>query len=163
MFSYKESKVYIHRRYLKPLYIGRIEQEAATFRIHDRDNYHVLSKSLGIDKELITTPSLEYRYIAIKFHNEVLTTTRKYFSDHSREIDLFNLRSMLFMEVRLFSLDKALSYEKELIDSAAAQIDIFEVAAKEAASGERLLDMYVKNLSNTIKNQGKEDGKEIQF
>jgi hypothetical protein len=160
MYSYKDNKLYIHRSTGKPLYIGHIDSKTNTLFIHDKDNYHSLSKSFGIDRDILESYKLEYHFIQFRVFEEKLITTRLYFLEHCKPYKLLNQRDQFFMEFRYFGVEKALIWEKNTLHEINSQLDIFEVGRQEAMTGNRLYNMFIKNLSKTIKQEGESYGKE---
>ena len=173
MISVRNNKIYITRDIGAPLYIGFIDPKSSTLFVHDTDNYHLASKSLGIDQEVLKSPSLDYLYISIKWMNKPLRTTRFYFKTHSTIYNLLNGRVQRFMSIRDFDLNKALDYEHNLDKQRSEkQLDVFDIGAIEDVTGNRLLNAFVTNLEHTtqkvideeIKNGKKSSkGKQISF
>lgn len=162
MFSFKDSKIYIHRRIGRPLYIGFVDKKTSTLFIHDTDNYIPENRLIGIDKEILDSPKLDYLYISIKFAQKKYQTTRYYFKVHSIPREIYNGRDLRFMPLYSFDLNKALDYEKSLDEERNSQIDLFDAASAEAKSGIRLLDMYVHNLEKTTEKVIKEEKSKCQ-
>jgi hypothetical protein len=125
MYNLKDHLLYIKPDYGQEIAVGEIIDDY--FKNTDKDNYHRESQSLGIDKEVLYAKDLKYKYITMKFHGRTLITTRKFFYDHSTERKLLNGRNMLFMEIKDFSLSKALRYERKLEETIYGQMDIFDV------------------------------------
>jgi len=150
MISFRNNKIYVHREVGQPLYIGFIDPKASTLFVHDTDNYHLASKSLGIDQEVLKSPSLEYLYISIKWMKKPLRTTRFYFTTHSIVYNLLNGRVQRFMPIRDFDLDKALDYERNLDKQRSEkQLDVFDIGEIEDVTGNRLFDTFIANLEQT--------------
>ena len=151
-FDYSNNKIYIHRKIGKPLYIGIILSQVDTLYIHDRDNYLIPMNGLGVDEEVIMSKILAFHYIQMKWKGEKLITTRKYFFDHCKGANMFNGRTMLFMPIAYFGLDKALAYEQMLKSNKLAQMSIFDVAEKiKETNSSNLLSLWLKSVDQAEK------------
>lgn len=128
-YTIENYKLYIKPEYGDKIYVGEVKDNY--YRNVDKDNYHFESKSLGIDKEILLAKDLKYKFITMKYHGRMLITTRRFFYDHSVERKLLNSRKMLFMQIKDFSLSKALRYERILEESLHNQMSIFDVFAEQ--------------------------------
>lgn len=141
MFDYTNNKIYIHRKQFKPLYIGLIENN--TLIIHDKDNYYSPMHGLGIDYSVLQSPNLPYIYIQMKYRDNKLLTTRKYFWDHAKAFNLLNGRKILFLPIKDFGLDKATQYNNLRDPNKLVQLDIFDIAKE---NDPKLLDLWIKSM-----------------
>jgi hypothetical protein len=98
------------------------------FRVTDKDNYHIQSKSLGIDTKILEEIELDFCYITMEYHGRRLITTKRYFIDHAKSHNIFNFREMVFLPISEFSLAKALRYEKDKQINSISSKDIFDIA-----------------------------------
>jgi len=105
--------------------VGNINLDC--FTNTDVDNYHKDSRSLGIDKIILNSKELKYKYITFKFYNKYYCTTRFYFGHKAVERKLLNSRSMVFVPIRDLVLSKALRYEQAMKTAELGQMDIFDV------------------------------------
>lgn len=130
----KETKVFILDRLDRKIFVGSILGD--TFRSYDMDNYHSISKSLGIDSTVLTTPTLRYRWIHFVYEGINYYTTRSYFYHHLKTYKLFNSRDQKFLELSQFGREKAERWEEYMDNLATAQYDIFKVLDEQRLTGE---------------------------
>lgn len=119
---------------IKKIFIGEIRED--TFRIYDTENYHDLSKSLGLDNEIIETPDLKYRWIHIVYEKIDYITTRTFFYHRGTKRKLFNSRDMKFLPLDLFGKQKAIAWEEYMENLQTAQLDIFTILDEQRRTNE---------------------------
>lgn len=115
----------------KKIFVGTIIDDV--LRVYDIDNTHTLSKSLGIDEIILTSPLLKYRWLLFAGN---LWTTRTYFYHHRLKYNLFNGRQMVFLPERMFGKTRAIEWEEYIDNLQTAQLDLFTVLDEQRKTGE---------------------------
>src|SRR5574343_401869 len=95
---------------IKKIFIGEIRED--TFRIYDTENYHDLSKSLGLDNEIIENPDLKYRWIHIVYEKIDYITTKTLFYPIILKLNFFNSADIMIIPLDLFVKQKAIAWEE---------------------------------------------------
>lgn len=96
-------------------YIGVLSNQGAGTFFCKRNASHLFRKqnSLGINQELLTSPSIKFKWIVIDFENQRLITTRKYFLAKGRQFQFgkkgFELQ--VFLPLDEFGIEKARAFE----------------------------------------------------
>ncbi len=106
--SYK-GDVYVITYQRNDFPIGRIKQDTLYL---DSPSRHRNPSSYGIDKAVLTSDIMDYHYVIIRERNLDWTTTRKFWLDHGKVIDLSNGRTEMFLVDELFGADKAMLYDE---------------------------------------------------
>ena len=107
-------------------YIGKLDTSGQGTLLIERNEKHLFRKtnSLGINKELLTSSDIKFRYILIDYAGRKLSTTRMYFLTHSKPFTFNGYEPQYFLPIAEFGLDKANEYE----NSIHSQLSLFEVA-----------------------------------
>lgn len=126
-------KVFLNSK-LKRLFIGEIQGE--TLRVYDDDNYHELSKSLGIDLEIIISPIIKYRWIHFHFENYDYITSRTYLYHKGTKQNMFNGRDYKFLPLTMFGQVKAMEWEDYMDNLETAQLDLFTILDEQRKTNE---------------------------
>lgn len=141
----KNGDLFLIDRIGRRIKVGKIEKDS--FVNTDKDNYHQLSKSLGIDRIILSSKDLVYKYISFRYYGKTYITTRYYFINKAIKRNILNGRDMLFLEIKDMSLSKALRYEQVMRDQELAQLDIFDVLTDSRNTNNRLLDLWVETIN----------------
>lgn len=116
------------------IFIGEIQGE--TLRVYDTDNYHDMSKSLGLDNEVIESPILKYRWIHFHYENCDYKTSRTYFYHKGTKRKMFNGRDQKFLPLNLFGQVKAIEWEEYMENLETAQLDLFKILDEQRRTNE---------------------------
>ena len=115
--------------------VGRIKQDTLYL---DSPSRHKQSKSYGIDTVVLQTHAMDYHYIDVLVKREHWVTSRLFWYHHGKHYNLLNSRDELFLRDALFGADKAIKYEKYYKHMETAQLDIFDVMAKDDSKQTKL-------------------------
>jgi hypothetical protein len=97
-----------------------------------------LSHSFGIDEIVLTSPTLRYRWLQFTDKEAAdLWTTRTYFYHHKVRYNLFNGRTMFFLQKRMFGKSRAIDWEEYVDNLQTAQLDLFTVLEEQRKTGEK--------------------------
>ena len=143
----KNSVTVVGDKFFTPRYIGEIVDGKLNVKL--TDNYHVSSKSLGIDRIAVESSEVKYNDIEFEYNDERYITTRWFFYAHcksystlQRDVDLISLRT------DLFGWKRAIDWEKYIDHWEIAQMDIFDVnkAAGYKDDNNRILRKWEKAM-----------------
>lgn len=97
-------------------FIGVLTIESDGAYICKRKAYHLFRKqnALGINYELLTSPSIKFKWIIIDFEGQRLITSRKYFLAKGKQFQFgkkgFELQ--VFLPLDEFGIEKARAFER---------------------------------------------------
>jgi len=148
-------KVFVDYHNFNPHFIGEVRD--GMLKVLSTDNIHLPSKSLGIDRLVLESQSIQYQIISIGYKGKTYLTTRWYFFAHAKTYKLYNGRDLLFLQTILFGLKRAMRWEEYMEHYELAQLDIFDVHKKAGYKDDNnaLLRKweYANNLVEIYENQ----------
>lgn len=147
----QDNSLYIEPEIGDNVKIGTIKDHH--LHLSDKDNYHKVSKAIGIDEIILNSDELKYNLIVVKIHGYKYITSRIYFTDHMKRQNLLNFRTMGFLPLKEWGLNKALRYEKRFKAKLAIEtMDIFDIMKED---NPRLLKAWISLLDEN-KDQSKQ-------
>lgn len=114
--------------------IGRIRRKTL---ILDSPSRYRQTNAYGIDMEVLTGAEMDFNIITIRERHIDWVTSKRFWLEHGKVIDINNGRVEMFLPDRLFGLDKANAYDalmepeiQELL-----KLDVFDIGIETASEG----------------------------
>lgn len=114
--------------------IGRIRHKTL---ILDSPSRYRKTNAYGIDMEVLICTEMDYDFITIRERHTDWETSKKFWLEHGKVIDINNGRTEMYLPDRLFGLDKAEAY-KALMEPEIQKLikkDIFDIGVETASEG----------------------------